>query len=302
LAGFFLVRAVSNNSAFISDFNLLIFQNSPYRWSLITFCILLVPVNWAFETIKWRYLIRSIEKVSFWEAYKGVITGVTFGLVTPHSLGDFAGRILQMKGAERLKSIGSAVLGKFSQFAITLLFGLTAIVYLLLGSSGKEDFKTVYIAALSGALTGIVCVLFFIYRKEIFFKIKRYEVLRKIMASFELPGDYRYPDFIKISWYSFLRYLVFTLQFFMLLLAFNAGNNYLVLLMGVFFVFFIKSVIPTFFDLGVREASALYFFSHFGLSNEKILVASLCLWAINILLPALAGMFLIFKIKIFRKQ
>jgi uncharacterized membrane protein YbhN (UPF0104 family) len=72
--------------------------------------------------------------------------------------------------------------------------------------------------------------------------------------------------------------------------------------MGVAFVFLVKSVIPTLFDLGVREFSAVYFFSKFGFSPEPVMISSLILWIVNILIPSLVGTFLVFDLKISEKE
>ena len=45
---------------------------------LLLILFLLTPVNWAFEAWKWQKLASKVEKISFWEAYKGVLIGLTF--------------------------------------------------------------------------------------------------------------------------------------------------------------------------------------------------------------------------------
>lgn len=109
---------------------------------------------------------------------------------------------------------------------------------------------------------------------------------------------YSMREVIRVLIISMFRYLIFSVQFLLLLLFFEAGNDVALFITGIAFIFLAKSVVPTFFDFGVREASALYFFGHFYFEDEKIIFASLSLWIINILLPALIGMAMIFKLKI----
>jgi uncharacterized membrane protein YbhN (UPF0104 family) len=53
---------------------------------------------------------------------------------------------------------------------------------------------------------------------------------------------------------------------------------------------FFKALIPiSFGDLGIREASSVYFYSLVGIPQTTALNASLLLFVINILLPAVLG-------------
>jgi hypothetical protein len=69
------------------------------------------------------------------------------------------------------------------------------------------------------------------------------------------------------------------------------GGAYL----GVALVFFAKSAVPsvTLGDLGVRESAAVFFLGFYGVAEAAAFNASLGLFAVNILLPALAGLALL---------
>ncbi|MES2732218.1 MAG: UPF0104 family protein, partial [Bacteroidota bacterium] len=54
-------------------------------------------------------------------------------------------------------------------------------------------------------------------------------------------------------------------------------------------------------DLGVREFSALYIFEFYHASLSAVLAATLSLWLLNILLPALSGSALVWRLKIRQK-
>src|SRR5690606_26996202 len=88
--------------------------------------LLLLPflsfINWLLEAFKWQLLVSKIEKISLASGLRGVLTGLSLGFVTPHALGDYAGRIWQLKGKKRLESIGAVMLGRASQFFATFVF------------------------------------------------------------------------------------------------------------------------------------------------------------------------------------
>jgi uncharacterized membrane protein YbhN (UPF0104 family) len=67
--------------------------------------------------------------------------------------------------------------------------------------------------------------------------------------------------------------------------------------LGFAAMMFTKSLIPiSLGDLGIREASSVYFYSFCGVAESTSLSAALLLFAFNILLPSLAGLLFIPKL------
>jgi uncharacterized membrane protein YbhN (UPF0104 family) len=285
---------------FSEDLYKALFVNSRYLNILFITAFFLFPLNWAFETLKWKFLLRKVEHINFLKAYRGILTGVTFGMITPFSIGDYIGRILQLSGKERIKVVGAIFLSRLAQFFITLIFGAASMVYFIL--KVKEEDPAVFVLAIFASVAGIFVLLLFLYHRLVMSFIKNVEFFSPVYRYFEILNKYSKKDVFKVVLFSFLRYLVFSIQFVLLLIFFKASNDIGLLCMGVAFVFLVKSIVPTILDLGVREASAIYFFAAFGLSSESnIIYASLSLWIINILIPAFAGLLLIFKIKLITK-
>ena len=59
--------------------------------------LLLMPVNWMLEGLKWKLAAGQQVKLSFGNAMRGVLAGVTIGTATPNRIGEFAGRIFMEK-------------------------------------------------------------------------------------------------------------------------------------------------------------------------------------------------------------
>jgi uncharacterized membrane protein YbhN (UPF0104 family) len=118
---------------------------------------------------------------------------------------------------------------------------------------------------------------------------------------FLIIKEYSNSEIIKVVSISIVRYLIFSIQYVLLLWIFEVQLGIDLLFLGVAFVFLCKSVIPTFFDLGIRESSAIYFFSIYQTDEKSVLLASLVLWLINIILPSILGLMYIFKMKISAK-
>lgn len=268
---------------------------------LLMLSILLIPANWSLEAYKWKYLIGQIEQISFGRALEGVVTGVTMGFVTPHSLGDYAARILTLTNAERLKGIGAVFMSRISQFYITLYFGSVSIVFYVYKviRTGELNYQLIVWFTV---LTNITFILVFIYHKPILRYLERIKLFHKLLSYFEVIQNYSFRELNFVLGLSLLRYLVFCLQFMLVLIYFGITLPWWLLLMGVAFIFFVKSVIPTFLDLGVRETAAVVFFGVFSYNHQNIIFASLTLWLLNLVFPALLGLFLVYRIRVFNKQ
>lgn len=266
---------------------------------LLILSALLIPVNWSLEAYKWKYLIRKIEQISFGEALQGIMTGVTMGFVTPHSIGDYVARILTLTNQERARGIGAVFVSRVSQFYITLYFGTASLVvyiYFVLRSGPLNNQLIIWVTVLSN----ILFVLIFIYHNTILRTLGRLELFHKLIFYFEVIKTYSFRELNYVLLLSFLRYLVFCIQFVLILMVFGITLPWWLMLAGVAFIFFLKSVIPTFLDLGVRETAAVIFFGVFSSDHQNIIFASLTLWLLNLVLPSIIGLFLIFRMRLFK--
>ncbi|HHH50470.1 MAG TPA: hypothetical protein ENK52_05790 [Saprospiraceae bacterium] len=84
-------------ATFLQHFN---YENLPY----LVFTILLMPVNWIFETLKWQMLIQKFEQLSFFKTFKAILAGVTFAIFTPNRVGEYGGRVLFVKAGKQFES------------------------------------------------------------------------------------------------------------------------------------------------------------------------------------------------------
>jgi hypothetical protein len=57
-------------------------------------------------------------------------------------------------------------------------------------------------------------------------------------------------------------------------------------------VYYVKSIVPTWFDFGIRELSSSYFFGNYNVPIQEIILASFMLWIINFIIPFLIGLVL----------
>lgn len=300
LTGLFIFYSIESKDNFDKDFLTAVLNLVNQVGIVLTIPFLLFPLNWSLEAIKWRYLIHRIERISFIRSLRGVLSGVTLGFVTPMGLGDYVGRILQLNHKERAKSLGAVFVSRFSQFYITLVFGSSALIIVLFKLKDFNQLVT-YLTVLLIVLTNLLFIVLLVFHQKIVWVFRDLKFFNKVYPYIEIIATYSFQELGYVLLLSLVRYVVFTTQFVLMLYFFGVSEDLGILFTGVNFIFLVKSIIPTFFDLGVRESSAVYFFSDFVGLSDKVLFASLSIWIINIIIPAVLGVFLIFRIKIFTK-
>jgi uncharacterized membrane protein YbhN (UPF0104 family) len=244
----------------------------PALW--LTF--LLVPLNWGIESAKWKFIVSLHQPLSWNQAVKGVLSGLAFGLVTPRAVGDYAGRMMALNTHDSARFIGSLMLSRLAQLMVTLIFGSLG-VYVLFGEW----------LALLVLFCGPLMFLTAWYLSGVWqFPGKKY-----VQPYLDGLNDLSTRDLGIISLYSVLRYVIFTIQFTLVMMALTTVPVF-VIVAGVSWIFLAKSVLPGFnflADLGIREFSAVFFFSALGHDTLPVVMASLLIWLINIAIPSLTG-------------
>lgn len=283
----------------VSDWLLIRASLAQHKWLLLGLLIFL-PLNWTLEALKWKILVRKLEQISLPDALKGVLTGVVFSFISPQTIGDYTGRFLHLQTASRLNSAGALLVGNFAQLWVTLCAGTWGYWYFL---NNHTQTNPLIINSLFWALLlANLLILFFYFNVSWLYRlVAQIRLLQNFLPYLEIMSQYRAPELSRVLVYALLRYCIFTGQFVAALYMLEVNLPLAVLLNGIVIIFLVKSVVPTlsaFGDLGLREFSALIFFRHFPVATEKVIAASLLLWLINILLPALVGLYFIFKIKI----
>jgi hypothetical protein len=91
--------------------------------------------------------------------------------------------------------------------------------------------------------------------------------------------------------------MVFLIQFYLLLKCFKAEPSYNVIIPAIAVVYLITTIIPSFLfgKLFIREASALFILTEFGISSPIILSTVFILWIVNLAVPALLGAAILIK-------
>jgi len=97
-----------------------------------------------------------------------------------------------------------------------------------------------------------------------------------------------------------LRYVVFTVQFVLMLLAFDAGLRLGDALLAVPLIYLVTTLVPTVMltELGVRGSVSLAVLGALGGVASGILLAAFTVWLVNLVLPAVAGSVVLLVVRI----
>jgi hypothetical protein len=275
-------------------------QIASSRLYLIVASFLLIPLNLSLEALKWQTIAGNIERISFRQSIAGILSGLTLGFITPHAIGDYVGRIWQLKSSGRLQTIGGILVGRVSQLMATMTFGVLGI---LISPKTFDPIVNWSLGLGYVIIVGFVGLLFL--RSFYITRLLERVGLKKITIYFRIIERYDWGNRWRIVGLSFMRYVVFCVQFMLILYYFKVSDSWIILFSGASFIFLSKSILPSFnflSDLGIREASTVFYFGTIAeAATVPAILASLLLWGMNILLPSIAGIGLIFSLRIFRK-
>jgi hypothetical protein len=100
------------------------------------------------------------------------------------------------------------------------------------------------------------------------------------------------------------RYLVFIIQYFLLLRLFDVDINWWNTFAVISVIFLVLAIIPSFTiaELGLRGGVSLYLLGSFSINHAGIAMTTACIWIINLVIPAIIGSLLILRIKIVKNR
>ena len=277
---------------------------------LLLLVVILMPLNLLCEVMKWKTVSAPLSKLTLIKAYSGILAGITAGLFLPNRVGEFAGKSLSLPLSQFWKGSVLAVFTSLAQLMMTLIMGFLAIIYF---APQLNFYFGIRISVLPVAIsvTGIVLLLFAYFNiQTVAVLFKKWKKLHEIVAVLETAG---FRTKLLIFALSGLRYLVFATQNLLLLALFEVNVPLVDSFFLIALMYFVLSAIPTFIltDFPARSSVMLILFlAWFEISGiaipyaleAKIFVASFLIWFINLIIPAIPGLYFFNKFSVLRKQ
>ena len=266
--------------------------------------ILFVFVNWGLEARKWQLLMKTLQPLSFFTAFKSVLCGVTFSLNTPNRIGEYGGRILFVHEGNRLKAITLSIAGGMAQLIITMLMGCLGLTYLLFTMDASGNLMGISVfwirIFLYGSIFGTIIFIFFFFRLGWLIRLlEKLPYVNRFLKYINVLETFDAKILLRLLSISFFRYIVFVLQYIFMLQLLQVEQNVWSGLWVITVMFWILAIIPSFAiaELGIRGTIAKTLFSYSS-NTIGILTATFGIWFVNLFIPALIGSLLILGIKI----
>jgi len=277
-------------------------------WSLPLFCIIiaLIPFNWFLEGLKWRVFLSKDIKPSYAVMLKIILAGVSCAILTPNRMGDFIGRGLVSPVEIREETVLATFMGNFCQFFILLLFGIPALVFLfplLADHSAQQTHFPIGVVI----FWLIVCFVFLFVYPPIFQFFASLSKGWKWSNSWEEKflslSNITYASLLKGLFYAGLRYLVFSIQNYLVL---NLWGVYLPLFpmyVGLAGLYLFQTIIPLppIYSLIVRGETSVLVWGIWGVAPITAMTASYMLFIFNLFIPAIIGFVILLPIRASKK-
>lgn len=249
------------------------------------FLLLLSAMNWCLEISKWHLLANQITKTSLKEAAIQSLTSHTSSLITPNRIGEYGAKALYFRKRNRKKAVLMNLIGNMHQLASTLFFGVIGAGYMYAQQNTTIELP-------KGSSPGIILLLILLlllgFNFSSFGKLQ-FKKLKEMIAV--IPQSVSR----NIALLSAMRYLVFSHQFYFLLILFRADIVYINAITGVFSMYLIASAIPmlSMFDVVLKSTVAIWVFSFYFVDETSIAAIAMCMWILNFVLPSMMGSYFV---------
>ncbi len=303
LAFGFIFQKLSHNQNIANFQSLTKSLSTANVWIVLITLFLLMFLNWFLEALKWRFLVKPIEKISTWKAIESVFCGLTWAVFTPNRIGEYGGRIFFLSPRKRIIGAISMGVGAIGQMVVTNVLGALAILWFVDRFMHFNDMLYYALSFLVLAFSGFF-LLFYFNIRWIDGLLSKIKFLKPFKKFFSILARYKKSDLLKVFIYCLSRFFVFTTQYYLIIHLLVPDIKIFEMAMMLFILFFIQSALPSLdlLDIGVRVSTATYFFAFITTQEVAIMTATTCIWIINLIIPAILGSVFVLKLNFFGKS
>ena len=248
-----------------------------FEWAVL---LLLFLLNYLMEAIKWQNLLASWSPISILKSYKSVLIGQAFAFFTPARSGDYVGRILLLPPGSKIKGVAQLAWSSYAQLIITISIGSIALFFNLPFFPWIKWFMPL----------GLIAALFVYFHPGQFKgwlnKINKLQIENKLK--------------LNLLGLSFLKYMIFVLQYTWAVKMLNITIAPIDLWIALGVLFLLLSIIPSISltDLVIRGQIIVVLLEPYYNNSLMLICLSTIIWAVNFLLPAIIGAFLLINFRI----
>lgn len=255
-------------------------------WLHLGVVLLLMPVNWLLEGWKWHLLHRHFSKWPVRRTIRALLVGITLSIVTPNRVGEHGGRMLAGPRGEAPQILCSSLLSSGCQWLAFLLLGWPALIYTAADwwHWPARSSYAVAAAPLFGLILGYRYLSINMFPRWVRYPLVRLK--RRL-------GAVKFWLICAATGIACSRFAVYCLQFYLLLQGLGLPLHPFSGLAGVAAIFTLQAGIPMPPGVGMltRTEFGMLLWGDSMESTTIVLLASTLLFVINLILPALAGLY-----------
>ena len=281
---FIYQKLVKNDDLNFYRFLDVLTKTDTFSMKNIIFLLFLTLLNWFFEILKWKTLISYIKKISFKNALEQSLGALTASLFTPNRIGEYGAKAIYFNRSKRKQVMLLNLISNMMQMTVTVILGLIGLGLMRARYHLDIDY---FKASRFIVLVVLIMIFTLIGFKQNRFKIKGFTTER-LQSFFK-----KLPKHIHITAFglSFLRYAVFSFQFYVSLHLFGVELSYSNAMIVITSMYLLSSVIPTIFifDVIIKGSVAVYLFSIVGVNEFTSLSVVTLMWLLNFVIPSVFG-------------
>ncbi|MEY4278377.1 MAG: hypothetical protein RL377_381 [Bacteroidota bacterium] len=248
-----------------------------YQWLIL---FLLMILNFLVESFKWKIVLKSETTITLFTALKSVFVGQAFAFYTPNRIGEYVGRTMMLDTENKIIALGRMAWASYAQMIVTIIMGAVAIYI-----------NPPFLPWLKWATPLLLIFALIVYFHKVTFSgiLKSFNFLQ---IEIEVKK--------KLLALSFLRYSVYLMQYTWAAHILNIPIPYIALWVGLAVMFLSLSIVPTISitELVIRGQLILLLLSPFCQNSLMLISLSTIIWAVNFLLPAIIGAFLLLGVRL----
>jgi len=265
-------------------------KNDIFSMKNVLFLFILTFFNWFFEILKWQNLAKTVTEITFLDAAKQSLAALTASLFTPNRIGDYAAKAIYYKSSKRQKVVLLNLISNMMQMTTTTVFGLIGFCFFAYTYDTDISYQR---------LMKLIIILAVIFTFSIFgakqtnLTIKGFSFVSIKAFILSLSRDVH----AKNAAFSVIRYLIFSFQFYYLLILFDVDIYYFNAMVIITTMYLLASVIPSvfIFDIVIKGSVALYVFKIVGINDLTILSIVTLMWILNFVIPSIIGSFFVIR-------
>lgn len=297
LAAWFIYSKVNNQKNLLEFKKLILSIDSSLIYFTLVLVFLLMLANWLLEVVKWRYLSKDLEELSFWKATKSVLCGLTWAIFTPNRIGEYGGRVMLLQAKNRARGAVLMGVGLFAQLVLTSFFGALSIAWFI--TTFLETPLTISFGVwlLAFIYAGAFILLYFNVH-WIDYLVGKFKFLATVKPFFAVLQEVSQKELLYVLLISLARFVIFTSQYIILMLTILPEIPLVPMVLMIFILFFVQSALPSLdiFDFSVRSFVASNLYSYVTTQEIAVMAIVSCIWFVNLIFPAIIGAFFVLNV------